>query len=152
MTRRFTGRHMMVLMIAFFGLILGVNITMARLASATFGGVVVDNSYVASQQFNGWLASARAQARLGWQAVAHVDADGRLVIDAHDAAGRPIDGRVTVVARHPLGRMPDQRLELQTVSGGGYRSARALPAGRWLLLIDLHSQGRDARFEQEVRA
>jgi nitrogen fixation protein FixH len=76
MTRRFTGRHMLAAMLAFFGVILAVNMAMATLATRTFGGVVVENSYVASQEFNAWLAAARAQRKLGWSA--HAD-----MIDGH---------------------------------------------------------------------
>ena len=62
MTRRFTGRHMLVLMLAFFGVVVAVNLLMATLATRTFGGTVVDNSYVASQRYNRWLdAGARAE-------------------------------------------------------------------------------------------
>ncbi|MGE0776676.1 MAG: FixH family protein, partial [Sphingomonadaceae bacterium] len=56
MTRSFTGRHMAIILIAFFGVVIAVNFYMARMAIGTFGGTVVDNSYVASQRFNGWLA------------------------------------------------------------------------------------------------
>ena len=52
MPRTFTGRHMTMVLVAFFGTIIVVNFTMARFASSTFGGVVVENSYVASQHFN----------------------------------------------------------------------------------------------------
>jgi nitrogen fixation protein FixH len=53
--RTFTGWHMALILIGFFAVVVGVNLLMARFASSTFGGVVVENSYVASQQFNGWL-------------------------------------------------------------------------------------------------
>ena len=51
----FTGRHMAMILVTFFGIVIAVNITMARYASSTFGGLVVDNIYVASLNFNGWL-------------------------------------------------------------------------------------------------
>ena len=57
--RRFTGYHMAAILVAFFGVIIAVNMVMATLATRTFGGVVVENSYVASQEFNGWLKDAR---------------------------------------------------------------------------------------------
>ena len=44
MSRPFTGRDVALVMIGFFGLVVAVNITMARFASSSFGGVVVDNS------------------------------------------------------------------------------------------------------------
>jgi hypothetical protein len=61
--RPFTGRHMAMIMIAFFGVVIAVNVLMARFAVSTFGGVVVENSYVASQHFNRWLDEARVEGR-----------------------------------------------------------------------------------------
>ena len=151
MTRPFTGWHMLALMIAFFGLIIAVNVTMATYAVGTFGGEVVANSYVASQRFNGWLARARKQDRLGWHVAPAVDGAGRLRIAATDASGHPIEGRIVVTARHPLGRVPDLVIRMGA-SGRGYVADHALPHGRWILQIDLRANGHDAYFENEVRA
>src|SRR5687768_10998939 len=71
----FTGRHMAAIICTFFGVVIAVNMLMAVLATRTFGGTVVDNSYVASQKFNGWLAQARAQQSLGWQESVRLDSD-----------------------------------------------------------------------------
>eukprot|EP01035_Chromulina_nebulosa_P040301 gene40301-54499_t len=57
---------MTAIMCAFFAVVIGVNMLMASDAIRTFGGTVVDNSYVASQQYNGWLAEARVQRLYGW--------------------------------------------------------------------------------------
>ena len=59
--RPFTGYHMTAILVAFFGVVIVVNFVMARYAVATFGGTVVDNSYVASQEFNGWLKGLTVQ-------------------------------------------------------------------------------------------
>lgn len=151
MTRRFTGWHMLAVMLGFFGVVVAVNFAMARYAIGTFGGVVVDNSYVASQRFNIWLAKARAQERLGWQVAADVADGRRLHITATGAGGEPVDGRITVTARHRLGRAPDRVVIMQAVSGG-YQSAEPLPVGRWQLMIVLNAHGHIARFDTEVRA
>ena len=105
MTRRFTGRHMAVVICTFFGVVIAVNLLMATLATRTFGGTVVDNSYVASQKFNGWLAEARAQQALGWQEEVWLD-DSRRAEVTISMGGRPLDGSaITGSARHPLGRL-----------------------------------------------
>uniref|UniRef100_UPI00286E75F7 FixH family protein n=1 Tax=Sandarakinorhabdus sp. TaxID=1916663 RepID=UPI00286E75F7 len=80
MSRGFTGRHMWMVMIGFFGLVIAVNFTMAWLASSTFGGTIVDNSYVASQKFNGWLQAARAQKALGWTARLGLDGGRHVMV------------------------------------------------------------------------
>ena len=38
---RFTGRHMAAILVAFFAIVITVNVTMARFAMSTFGGKVV---------------------------------------------------------------------------------------------------------------
>lgn len=151
MTRPFTGWHMLTLMVGFFGLVITVNVVMARYAVATFGGEVVENSYVASQRYNDWLAAARAQRRLGWHATPSMGAHHRLRIAATDASGHPLDARVTVTIRHPLGAMPDRRVSLVR-EGDAYVTEQALGSGRWLLHIDLAANGHDARFEDEIAA
>lgn len=47
----FNGRHMTAILVAFFAVVIAVNVLMARFIICTFGGVVVENSYVASQHF-----------------------------------------------------------------------------------------------------
>src|SRR5690606_4480933 len=66
--RAFTGRHMLAAVVAFFGVIVAVNLTMATFAMNSWSGLVVKNSYVASQEFNDRAEAGRARAALGWQA------------------------------------------------------------------------------------
>jgi nitrogen fixation protein FixH len=60
-SREFTGRHMLMIMLAFFGVIITVNVVMARFAMTSWTGLVVENSYVASQQFNEKMMAVRTQ-------------------------------------------------------------------------------------------
>lgn len=134
MTKRFTGWHMTGILVVFFGLVAAVNFTMASYASSTFGGTVVENSYVASQEFNDWLDAAEASEALGWEAVTTWRPDGRLVLAT---SGAPDALSVTAEARHPLGRTPDRMLSFTRIAEGRYLSDEALPAGRWTLRLDL---------------
>jgi nitrogen fixation protein FixH len=151
MTRTFTGRHMAAILIGFFGIVITVNFIMATNAVRTFGGVVVDNSYVASQRFNTWLAAGRAQDAEGWKADAQGGRDGMLLIALHDAAGPIRRAAVTVEAEHPLGRLPGRRFALTALGDGRYAAAHALPSGRWRIRIDARAAGRDAHFIEDVR-
>jgi nitrogen fixation protein FixH len=132
-TKRFSGRHAAAILFAFFGVVIAVNVTMAIFATRTFGGTVVDNSYVASQKYNGWLAEARRQERLGWTASPSLDAGRRVVVDLN-VEGVRIDG----YAQHPLGR--ERTIPLSF--GKGQRSAESLPAGRWAVHLILR-KGQD---------
>lgn len=138
-TRRFTGHHMAAILISFFAIVIAVNVTMARYATSTFGGTVVDNSYVASQKFNRWLAEARREKALGWAVSAPTrDESSHIVLRLKGAGGEPLGGAgLTVRAEHPLGRAPDQALRFIETAPGAYRSTGPLPNGRWKLRIHI---------------
>jgi nitrogen fixation protein FixH len=137
MTQRFTGWHMATILITFFGIVIAVNLVMARFAVSTFGGTVVDNSYVASQNYNRWLAAADAQARLGWVSKVRLDPARRLALlvskDGAPLANLTAQG----LAIHPLGRTPSIPLTFELSSTGALLSKQALPAGRWRVQITL---------------
>jgi len=148
MAKPFTGRHMAAVIVGFFGVIIAVNLTMARVATATFGGIVVENSYVASQEFNDWLKEAERQRALGWDAVTTWRPDNRLAVQL---IGVPAGAAVTAVARHPLGRLPDTALAFEPSGEGRFLSTGKLPEGRWLLRLEVTSGGETWRREEELR-
>src|SRR3546814_19975371 len=88
----FTGRHAAMILIAFFGVVISINMVMASFALSTFGGTVVDNSYVASQHYNKWLARADAQDRLGWAKSIEVDEGGHVRLTGRKDGDRKSDG------------------------------------------------------------
>jgi nitrogen fixation protein FixH len=146
--RRFTGWHMLAIMVAFFGVVIGVNVMMARLALSTFSGEVVENSYVASQRFNGWLAAAKADQALGWTATM-ATTSGVLTVTLHDRQGQPLaHARLTGIASHPLGSAVQQDLRLRETGAGIYTAP--LPAGRWQIHLQAQDGGHRWRTTGEV--
>ena len=148
MTKAFTGRHMAMIMVGFFGVIIAVNFTMARFATATFGGRVVENSYVASQEFNGWLEKAEKQRALGWDAITTWRPDNRLAVQL---SGVPAEAKVSAISRHPLGRLPDREIAFVPNGEGRFLSTSTLPEGRWLLRLEVTATGHRWRREEEMR-
>lgn len=146
--RGFTGRHMSAILIAFFGVVIAVNVMMARLAIGTFGGVVVENSYVASQHFNRWLDEAASERALGWEAQARRQQDGRVAVRLIRVPTGSV--LLTGIARHPLGRLADRTLRFLPARDGSYVSATALPPGRWRLHLDIRANGRQWRHEGDI--
>lgn len=137
--RRFTGWHMTGILVVFFAVVIAVNMLMATVAIRSFGGTVVDNSYVESQKFNHYLAQARAQDRLGWKDDVALDAARHVTLALTDGVGAPIrEARITAVAEHPLGRAPDIAISFHETAPGHYVGDRALPAGRWQLRADIN--------------
>lgn len=148
MAKRFTGRHATAIIASFFGVVILVNLTMATYATSTFGGIVVENSYVASQEFNGWLDEAEKQRALGWNAVTTWRPDNRLAVQL---SGVPSGAQVKAMARHPLGRMPDRPVAFVATRQDRFLSQTALPDGRWHLRLEVTSGGRTWRREEELR-
>jgi len=149
MTRQFTGRHMAIIMVAFFSVVIAVNVVMARSAIRTFGGTVVENSYVASQHFNRWLDEAKAQDKLGWRAT--IDHDGRRVtvrLTGPDTLIR--DAILSGTAIHPLGRLPDLVIHFTRGDTGAYRSVETLPAGRWQIRVTARHGQMRASYAEEM--
>jgi nitrogen fixation protein FixH len=145
MTRRFTGWHMTAIMLLFFGVIITVNMTMAVFATTTFGGKVVENSYVASQKYNDWLAAARAQQQLGWTYKVALAADRRVAVDLSVS-----DARIEAVARHPLGREAEVALRFAG-HDGRFRSTEPLPAGRWTVHLMVTAGAGQARYIETMQ-
>lgn len=147
--RHFTGRHMTAIIFGFFGVVIAVNILMATLAVRTFGGTVVDNSYVASQGYNSWLAEAKAQEALGWNADISRTASGHVQVKLTMPQAIPADLQVNGSAIRPLGADPEVELAFR-FENGVFLSSNPLPQGRWLIRVNVtNMQDQSARFTQE---
>ena len=146
----FTGRHMAAILVSFFAVVIAVNFTMARFAMSSFGGKVVENSYVASQHYNVWLARAEAQDRLGWTPLVSLDADRHVRIEVRKD-DRPLAGlRVAATASHPLGRTAPSILRFEGVEDGAWRSVEPLAEGRQRLDIVVGQGADEARYRIDV--
>lgn len=129
----FTGRHMLAIMVAFFGVIITVNITMAFLATSTWSGFVVRNSHIAGLEFNDKAAAAQAQAALGWTSQPSV-ADGQISFTVHDADGKQVvlaDGTATF--RRPVSDTEDTVATLLPGPGGSLVAPVELRDGSWIV-------------------
>ena len=138
---RFTGWHMLAILVGFFGVVMAVNIYMAHLASSTFTGEVSDNGYVASQSFNHWLDEAAREKALGWNATVARQTDGRLVVTV---TGKGTEGAtLSAEAARPLGTGQAELGEIAFTrgAGGSFVSNGKLASGRWRLRLTLTAGG-----------
>lgn len=143
-----TGKHMAAIFVGGFAVVIAVNLTMATMAVESFHGTVVDNSYVASQKYNGWLKQAAASRALGWQAVPHLRDDGRVVVEA---LGVPAGARMTATAQRPLGERDDAALTFADQGGGRWVSNEAVAPGRWQVRIAIRAGDQAWADEAEIR-
>ncbi len=148
--KRFTGRHMLFAMLAFFGVVIAVNLTMAVFASTSWTGLVVKNSYVASQAFNRQLEQARVQAARGWTGkIAY--RDGAIVLSLADKEGQPVllDTSVVQVGR-PAFEQADHRVAMVHQGNGVYHASDVLQPGIWQVSVRGTSSRGDYRLDSRL--
>lgn len=127
----FTGRHMLLTIVGFFGVVIAVNVTMAVVSSVSWTGLVVQNSYVASQEFETKRLAHIAQQEAGWRASLGY-AGGTALLSVVDAAGAPVDLDEPVLQMNrPVGGHDDQRVALSRRPDGVYAGPVALGPGVW---------------------
>jgi nitrogen fixation protein FixH len=154
-TRELTGRHVLLCLLAFFGVVIAANGVMVRAATSTFGGVETTSSYKAGLMFKQQIAAAEAQDALHWRV------DGRLVrdrageavldISARDANGVPLSG-LTAQARlaHPADARLDHVIALSRTGAGEFRGQAQAQPGQWELIVDLY-RGESRMFRSRSR-
>src|SRR5438105_12063754 len=75
--RPLTGRKVLFMLVAFFGVVIGVNMIMMRLAIQTLPGTEVDSAYSASLAYEKEISAARDQNARNWKVDAHVERSGQ---------------------------------------------------------------------------
>lgn len=144
MIRELKGWHVFSGFAAAFGIIITVNLTLAYNAVATFPGLEVGNSYVASQSFD---VDRAAQQSLGWNVSAEVTHDTlRLFVhQAGQAIAPTVEeatfGRATSVAAD---QVPDFVFD-----GAAFVAPVTAGPGNWNLRIKLRAPD-GTLFQQRV--
>lgn len=138
------GWHVFAGFSAAFGVIIAVNLTLAFQAVATFPGLEVRNSYVASQSFD---ADRAAQTALGWDVSARLDGHELSLVIVEN--GHPIAptvqsatfGRATNVAFDETPQFTFDGTALRATVKGG--------AGNWNLRIKARAED-GTLFQQRI--
>ncbi|WP_434715233.1 FixH family protein (plasmid) [Rhizobium sp. YTUHZ045] len=132
-TRGFTGLHMLLATSAFFAVVIAVNVTMAVYASSSWSGLVVENTYVASQEFNGKAAAMKAMAASGVEGALSIKGL-EIRYDIHDGNGAPaIIDDVTLNFKRPVGDHEDFHLMLRKTGEGRFEADHEVAGGDWIV-------------------
>ncbi len=142
--KELTGRKVLMILLAAFGVVIAVNMTLLYKAVKTFPGLEVKNSYVASQTFDD---RAIAQRELGWapevkyaggQMNLSIFANGEFIFpeEVSVRVGRPTHGREDVI---PV-------LLRDTI---GYWFKIALDEGKWFVYVSAQTPSGEP-FEQRL--
>lgn len=138
----FTGWHMLAMMLAFFGTIITVNFTMAYFATSTWSGLVVKNTYVASQEFNGKTAAIKEMLATGIAGDLSVDTKGmryRLTLPNNVPV---VADSVLAHFKRPVGEHQDFELVLTPAGDGLYLAETAVLPGSWIVEIKATKGGK----------
>lgn len=139
--REFTGRHMAIIMVLFFGTITAVNIYMATSASRSWTGLVVKNSYVASQKFNDNAKKARKQNALGYKGALSYS-QGKLNFAVTDKKQMPASlSNIRIKLGRPTHVLRDTEVALAREKKGVFSAPHRLDDGSWQFQVlgDLNS-------------
>ena len=137
-----TGGKVFLMLVAFFGVVITVNMIMMRFAIQTLPGTEVDSAYSASVAYEKEIATARDQTARNWKVDAHVERNGQggatLQVEARDNSGRPMSGlKFQGRFERPTDRRADLPVALAEVGRGIYRgSAEAIAPGQWDLVLE----------------
>jgi nitrogen fixation protein FixH len=133
---------MLITTVAFFGVVISVNVTMAYLASSSWSGLVVENTYVASQEFNGKAAAMKAMAASGIVGTLSLK-DNVIQYDIDNRDGAPADvDTVTATFKRPVGAHEDFQVPLGQVSAGRFQAVHRVAAGEWIVEVLSRRDGR----------
>ena len=137
-----TGRHVLIMIVSFFAVIIMVNMTMMWIALRTMPGVQVKSAYEASQAFNRELDTIAAQDSRGWQVDVMMPqglGGGPLRVSLRDKQGEALIGYQGIARfERPTDKRLDRSVDL--VADGAGRFAAALPplaTGQWDLVIEI---------------
>ena len=108
--KELTGKHVLLIVIAIFGVVFAVNGFMVMQAVKTFRGEDTKQSYRQGLAYNETLDMRAQQKALGWRA--KIDLNARIIsLAIEDKSGMPVRGlTVTGLLKHPT--KPSERIAL----------------------------------------
>jgi len=148
--KELTGRHVLLMLLAFFGVMLMVNIYFTVAAVKTFRGEDVPRSYRQGLEYNQTIAARAQQNQLDW----HVQVNqtgSHIILAFQDAEKRPLN-YLTIEAklRHPVDTARDRPITFTADDDGLYKANVEKQAGRWLLVAHARKNEQLFNFEFEL--
>ena len=151
MTRHWTGRDILFVLIATFGVVIGVNAYFIIEAERTWPGEDVAHPYLQGLDYNQTLDARARQRALGWRASiggALSANTATITVRLSDNVGKPITGKaLTALLRHPMDKQRDRAVTLRETRNGIYVGrATQVQAGSWDVIVTRNTE-KEAPFE-----
>lgn len=144
---RLTGRHVLIWLLTFFGVVFAVNFTMMHYALSTFSGMEDDSPYKNGLAYNTDIDAGRRQNERHWSVDAGIDRQAggmtRITVTAADEKGAPLSGLAgTLRLERPADRRFDHATPLEVAGTGRYvADLGAVDVGQWDVVLELDRGG-----------
>ncbi len=141
---RIEGRHVLIALLAFFGVMLVANGIFLYYAIGTFNGFATTDAYRRGLDYNARIASDQVQAAQGWRPDLRYEPNvGRLVMVVRDRQGSPVRG-LSISGRigRPATDAADRPIVLSEVAPATYAAPLELAPGQWTVAMQLFDAGR----------
>ena len=154
--KKLEGRHVLYMLLGFFGFMFAVNGVFVYFALSSFSGLSTEDAYAKGLNYNAALAEQEAQTARGWKASLDVvnETDGRVAISLTlvDQDGQAVDIRsATGVLRRPAISGQDIEVVLMQKEGRA-ETVLSLPAlGNWDLNLVIDAGEFETPFRVEKR-
>lgn len=142
--REIHGRHVLLVLIGFFGAMLAVNGIFIYLAMSTFNGLESD-AYQKGLRYNDRIDAAGRQAALGWSHKLTLEPDGTVLLSIKDAQGAPVSGlSIAGEITRPVADRFTSTLAFRETGAGAYLAPASFEPGNWIVSLqttraELHS-------------
>jgi nitrogen fixation protein FixH len=149
---RLNGWHVLAMTVAFFAVVIAVDMSFLFIAYKTHPGQVSVTPYEDGLAHDADVARLAAQTRLGWKASLGNGPDGRLVFEMLDASGRPLSG-LSVVGKleHPATEEGSISVVFRQIAPGRYEAHPGKLTGAWDVTVDSRdAQGHPFRAERRL--
>jgi nitrogen fixation protein FixH len=134
--KQLTGRHVLFILLGFFGVVATVNAYFVYAAVSTFTGVET-NSYGKGLRYNEVLAAAKTQAELRWSHKVEMTSAGTVQVSVKDKDGAPVAGLnfLGQIGRPAADRYSHELSFTETKPGVYTASSGIQEAGRWVVAV-----------------
>ena len=128
-----TGRHVLIMLLAFFGVLFAVNAIFVMVSLKSFPGETADNSYLYGLNYNDVLAERAAQSRLGWRVQVTGVEKHQIEVVFTDADGLALtELKITGEVNRPAHDNTQQEIVFLEKGDGAYiANIQSLAGGAW---------------------
>lgn len=156
MEKKLTGKHVLMMLIAFFGVMFAVNMVFVYVALDSFSGLSVDDSYKRGLSYNKEIKRQEAQVARGWQTSLSVSTldDRKIVVALKVTTGEdklPADLIAFADISRPARQDLDRTVTMVPILGGFEFETVLSEPGQWDLNIRLEGGGYDIPYRLEKR-